>query len=159
MFDFQNDAYANALNARVEAHPKNFHMGVVNRRAIFLRRPSFDCKWYWSFGYLGNSQAHYHLNGVESDKNKHMFDKLKLHFGSSLTITRDEDLWKFCEISQTIYTLKNMAELNHIGGSHTTSNPCKDLLQNADWYRHIVEVLIPAQVDALYAILEKYHKK
>jgi hypothetical protein len=158
MFDFQNEAYANVLNERMAKHPKNFRMGVVDGRGILLRRPSFDCKWYWSFGYLGNSQCHYHLDGIESDQNKHMFDKLKLHFGDSLTITDDRDLWKFCEISLTIYTLKKTADLCHTGGSHTTTNPGAELLKNADWYRHIVEVLIPAQIDELYKVLEKYSK-
>lgn len=152
-------ALSKDLNSKVAHLPKRFYLG--NNRSVaggmvFMSLPSFDCNWYWSFGYLGNRDCHYHLEGIEKDKNLHMFDKVKAHFGSSLTITDDKDLWLFCEISLTIYTLKKTAELFYMGGSHTTTNPDKDLLKNDEYYNHIVSVLIPAQILSLYKMLAKY---
>jgi hypothetical protein len=151
-----NAKLANELNALMEQYPKNFRMGAKYGRGVLLRRPSFDCEWYWGLGYLGNSETHYHVDGVESDQYKHLFDRIKLHFGDSLTITDDKDLWTFCEIMISLYTLKATAELLYRGGSHTTTNPDKELLKNEEMYLHFVKVLIPAQIASLYAVLKKY---
>lgn len=157
-----NTAQSNALNAKMEAFPENFRLGSVHGRGILLRRPSFDCDWYWGFGYVGNRDCHYHLNGLDtlnSDlSGMNMFNQMKAHFGDSLTITDDKDLWEFCEIVLTIYTLRKVAELYYLGGSHMTTNPDAELLINADEYTRINEVLIPAQITSMYAVLAKYSK-
>ncbi len=156
---------SNRLNAMMEAYPKNFRMGTVHGRGILLRRPSFDCDWYWGFGYLGNVNTHYHLNGLATMdwqnrdmQNKHLHDQLKLHFGDSLTITDEKDLWQFCEIVKTIYTLREAADLFHIGGSHYAPNPNRELLKDTHMWLRINSVLIPEQIASLYALLEKYRQ-
>ena len=154
------------LNKMMEAYPANFRMGVRHGRGISLRRPSFDCDWYWGFGYLGNTQCHYHLNSLETMdwqndglRDKNLFDQLKIHFGDSLTIKDDADLWKFCEIVTTIYTLKEAAELFCHGGSNYSTNPDKDFLKDDAMYLRIVKEMIPAQIASLYRVLEKYQKE
>ena len=61
--------------------PENVRLGVLDGRGIALRRPSWDCDWYWGFGYLGNRDCHFHLNGLESMDSecyrKNLFDQLK----------------------------------------------------------------------------------
>lgn len=32
--------------------------------AIYLSKHSWDCKWYWGFGYLGNNSCHWHMEGL-----------------------------------------------------------------------------------------------
>ena len=39
-----------------------------------------------------------------------------------------ENLWVFCELAKTIYTLKEAAEVVGRGGSHYTTNPCKETI-------------------------------
>ena len=148
------------LNNMMQGFPQNFRMGVNNGRGVMLRRPSWDCDWYWGFGYLGNSQVHYHLSSMDSLNpeltRKNLFDQLKTHFGDSLTITNDKDLWAFCEVVSTIYVLKQAAELYGRGGSHYTTNPDAELLKNEAEADRINTVLIPAQIASMYAILAKY---
>ena len=143
----------------MEAYPKNVKLGVVDGRGVMLRRPSFDCDWYWGFGYLGNSQCHYHLDGLASMEwknkdiqGKNLFDQMKIHFGESLVLN-DKSLWKFCEIVTTIYTLCKTAEVFNRGGSHFTTNPDAELLKHPEMWTHINEVLIPAQIASLYKVL------
>lgn len=163
MMTTQPNAFSNDLNAKVAAFPANFRLGSVHGRGILFRRPSFVCNWYWGFGYLGNRDCHYHLDSLytfdwqnKDMQNKNLYDQLKLHFGDTLTITDDRDLWKFCEIVRTIYTLRKTAELYHLGGSHFTTNPDAELLKNPEEWKRINEVLIPAQFASLYTILAKY---
>lgn len=163
MMQTQPNALSNALNAKVAAFPANFRLGSVHGRSILFRRPLFYCNWYWGFGYLGNRDCHYHLDSLHTFdwqnkdmQNKTLYDQLKLHFGDTLTITDDRDLWKFCEIVRTIYTLRKTADLFYLGGSHFTTNPDAELLKNPEEWKRINEVLIPAQLTSLYAILAKY---
>lgn len=151
---------AKAISKEFNNTLKDFRIGTRYGRGILFRVPSFDCDWYWGFGYLGNSQCHFHLDGLavmdEDCANLNMFDQLKKFFGDSLTITDDKDLWKFCELSKTIYTLKSTAELFHRGGSHYTSNPDANSIKNPEIENHINCVLIPSQIRHLWTILDKY---
>ncbi len=112
---------------------------------IFITKPTWDCGWCWSFGYLGNRNEHYHLNSyqertiVAKDKdddrirvfterrNMHMRDCLLADYKLNPVI--EENLWVFCELARSIYSLKEAAEIFHRGGAHTTANPCKGAIQ------------------------------
>lgn len=108
---------------------------------IYLSAPSWDCGWYWGFGYLGNINCHYHLSGLMDKGN--LYDGLKKEFGDSLTI-QDGKIWTFCELVKTAYSLKEAAELLGRGGAHYTNNPCKDIIMNTDEVKRINEIVLPA---------------
>lgn len=136
---------------------RDFFLGTLDGRGVLLRVPSFDCGWYWGFGYLGNKNIHFHLNGLDVIKPElrrlHMHDQLIGLFGDSLRI-KDKALWTFCEIVLTVYTLKGAAEVFGRGGSHTTTNPDADSLKTPDMVKHINDILIPMQIRTLWALLD-----
>jgi len=35
-------------------YPKKTFLGISEGEKIYLTAPSWDCGWYWRFGYLGN---------------------------------------------------------------------------------------------------------
>lgn len=109
---------------------------------IYLTSPSWDCSWYWSFGYLGNKNEHYHLESYANGRNINMYDALLSDYELNPLI--EKDLWKFCELAKTAYTLKNTAEMLGRGGSHYTNNPCKDIIINKEEVIRINEVVLPA---------------
>jgi len=109
---------------------------------INLSAPSWDCGWCWGFGYLGNSREHYQLSGYAGGRNINMYDALKADY--SLNPKIEENLCVFCELVLSAYTLRSMAELVHIGGSHMTTNPCNDLLKDKSLEDKINKVLLPA---------------
>lgn len=155
------------LNAMMETYPDKFRLGndPVTGRSVFMSRPSFDCEWYWGFGYLGNLDCHFHLSSLHTmynsvPENMHLFDQMKKFFGDSLTIKDDRDLWTFVEVVLTIYTLRKTADLFYMGGSGATYNPLQFTLKDAgsDMYKTINESLIPQQIAAMYAVLAKYTK-
>lgn len=135
---------------------KDFRIGVMDGRGVMLRVPSFDCWWYWGFGYLGNRDCRFHLDHLDSMDsklaNKNLYDQLIGLFGDSLTIPKDR-LWTFCEIVKTIYTLKEAAEVFGRGGSRYTQNPDKNALTVPEYVRHINDELIPMQIRSLWALL------
>lgn len=136
---------------------------------IYLDKPTFDCEWYWSFGSLGNKNCCYRLNSYQTKtifikddagkyhsftikRNLHMRDALLEDYALNPVI--EANLWTFCELSLSIYTLKAAADLFHIGGSHTTTNPGKDNLKNNEIYKKLVSELIPAQCQLLWNLIE-----
>ena len=146
-------AQSNKLNAMVAHLPEKLFIGRHKGEGIYLSRPSFDCDWYWGFGYIGNRNCHYHLDGIGKGKNINFRDALIQHFGDTFIIKKDSALWQFAEIVLTIYTLKKSAELFHLGGSHMTTNPGAAMLKKSEWENEINHVLIPAQILEMYKIL------
>ena len=151
-------------NLLLSEYPSKIFIGVRDGKKIYLSAPSWDCGWYWGFGYLGNKNCHYHVDGLtkhesyDFDKKvwkyefTNLFDGFKKHFGSSL-IVRDSQLWTLCELFQTFYTLKETAEVLGRGGAHYTTNPCKDIIINTEEVTRINTVVLPAVFEAIYKIL------
>ena len=133
-------------------YPEKFLLGRVNNENIYLAKPSWDCGWYWGFGYIGNSNCHYHLSGIGKENNKNLYDGLKEHFGNTLVL-RESSLWKFCEIVSTIYKLKDTAEVFRVGGAHYTNNPCKELIIDKSIVEKINSTLIPQLIEEMYKVL------
>lgn len=134
-----------------------FLIGKRDGEKIYLSAPSWDCGWYWGWGYLGNNKCHYHLDGLSKEKN--LFDALQEHFGNSLTIKGENNLWTFCELVSTFYALKETAEVLGRGGSHYTENPVCDVIKNEAEVSRINDKVIPAIFDSVYKILEKYDNR
>jgi hypothetical protein len=135
-----------------QATMKKFYMGKHDGDKCYLAVPSFDCGWYWGFGYVQSRNMHTHLNWLNNGKNQNMFDSIKEFFGDTLVID-DKKLWQLCEIATTIYTLKNAAELFYRGGSNYTKNPNHNKLQDMALCNHINDTLIPLQIFTLWNVL------
>ena len=133
-------------------YPKSIFIGKNNGENIYLSAPSWDCGWYWGFGYLGNKNRHYHVDGLNAKENINLFDAFKKHFGSSL-IVRDSQLWTLCELFKTFYALKETAEVLERGGSHFTKNPCSAIIINKEEVTRINTIVLPAIFEEIYKIL------
>lgn len=151
-------------NFLLSEYPSKIFIGESYGEKIYLSAPSWDCDWYWGFGYLGNKNCHYHVDGLTNHQsydvvNKvwkyeftNLFDGFKKHFGTSLVV-RDSQLWTLCELFKTFYTLKETAEVLGRGGANYTANPCKDVIINQDEVKRINEVVLPAVFEEIYKIL------
>ena len=134
--------------------PKKVLIGKVDNENIYLSAPSWDCGWYWGFGYLGNKNCHYHVSGLNAHENINLYDAFKKHFGDSLTIN-DRELWTICELFKTFYALKETAEVLGRGGSHYTTNPIASLIINKKEVKRINEIIMPELFSEIYKILLK----
>ena len=151
-------------------------LGYNNNEPIYLSPPSWDCGWYWGFGYLGNKNCHYHIDGLKKHEIynfekkcfeyefTNLYDGFIKYFGKTLRV-RKSDLWAICELFQTFYSLKETAEVLGRGGSHYTTNPAKDLIINKEEVKRINEIVLPQIFEEIYKILwrnadnEKINKK
>lgn len=124
---------------------EKYFLGKVDGEKIYISAPSWDCGWYWGFGYLGNKNCHYHLNGIGKNENINFRDALLKHFDTNTSIFKHDGLtWVFCELVLTAYTLKETAETLGRGVSHMTTNPLTDLIKNETEVKRINEIVLPS---------------
>lgn len=141
-------------------------LGYNNNEPIYLSPPSWDCNWYWGFGYIGNKNCHYHIDGLTkietynqdakafTTKSVNLYDGFIEHFGNTLKV-RSSDLWTLVELFSTFYKLKEIAEVLGRGGSHYTNNPCKDLIINKEEVNRINNIVLPQIFEEIYKILHR----
>lgn len=152
------------------AFKKNVYLLGADKDGIkyWLEGPTWDCGWYWGFGYVETYQcnsmpsrakdidSHQHIDSSFIGKVDYYNYELK-QWGRTEYIhniydcprlaktTFDEETgWILSELFQEFYTLKKTAELFHSGGAGVATSPLKDILQLTDYENHINKVLIPA---------------
>lgn len=118
---------------------------------VWMPRASWDCGWYWGFGYIQNSGVHTHFHCLDQTKNLH--DAIKSNFNHFEL--SDTQLWVFCELLKTAYALKETAKVLGRGGSHYTTNPCKDLIKNPEEVTRINKVVLPSLFEEIYKLFQK----
>lgn len=130
-------------------YPAKVLLGSNPEGKIYLTKPEWQCDWYWCFGWISSKNLHTHLNRLGSSN---IYDNIK-EFIPNVELS-DTNLWKFCELAESIYTLKKSAELFHRGSSHIVYNAdYKKIMQNKEWCECINYVIIPALIDELYKVL------
>lgn len=129
-------------------------LGKVDGLNTYLAEPSWDCDWYWGFGYVQNRDMHTHCDSIQSMERTNMWDAMKSFFDEGTLTLSEKDLWTFCELVQTFYTLKKTAELYLRGGANYTTNPLRDVLKNEAKYGRINKVLLPQVFDEIYKLFK-----
>lgn len=131
---------------------------------VFIVRPTWDCGWYWGFGYLerwnsrkGDIDFHIHIDSQFSENKDgrrcNWYDGMKDLLDQGDVFENDRQRWQFLEIVKTIYNLKMTAEVLGRGGSHYADNPLSDEIYNPMEVRRINEDLIPKLIDEMYKVL------
>ena len=152
---------------KTHAFGKDIYLLGEDKEGIlyWLEEARWDCDWYWGLGYV-ETYTNNKNPSISRDINTHQhFDRLFLNgpscgfdnFKNYLIETpfNDSELWKIMEIMKTLYTLREYSDTLNRGGSHYTSNPCKDIIKNDDEYNRINKVVIPALNKELYKILNE----
>ena len=147
-------------------YPKYVKLGTSTEwdGDVFIKRPSWDCGWYWGFGYLNrwnerkrDIDFHTHIDhefGINKDGRLfNWYEGMQEVLDQGDVFENDKQRWQFLEIVKTIYNLKMTAEVLGRGGSHYASNPLSDEIYNPIEVRRINEDLIPKLIDEMYKVL------
>lgn len=89
---------------------------INNSRSLYISKHSWDCDWYWSFGYIGNSHLHTHVDSVFLKTSKHEWTNVNFWFAR--TFLTQNNWWEFLERFQTAYNLRAAADTIYRGGAH-----------------------------------------
>lgn len=149
----------------IEKFGKHYLLGVAaeSGRHVYLEAPSWDCGWYWGFGYLhsftndrcpeksADINEHFHFDGAFLESKQCAFDAFKGYFRE--TVLTDDEIWMLCDYMRTFYTLKDAAELFYSGSSHYTEKAKVEILKDESLWRRINEELLPAVFDKIDRML------
>lgn len=152
---------------KTHAFGKDIYLLGKDKEGIlyWLGEARWDCDWYWGLGYVEtytnnknpsisrDINTHQHFDRLFLNGPSCSFDNFKNYFIE--TPFNDSEIWKIMEIMKTLYTLREYSDTLNRGGSHYTSNPCKDIIKNDDEYNRINKVVIPALNKELYKILNE----
>lgn len=119
-------------------------------KRVYIVAPTWDCNWYWSFGYLQATGEHFHLRNY-GDKNWR--DALERDYNLNKKL-RGDNLWKFYELAKTAYQLKEVAEILGRGSSHITENPLSEVIKNQAEVNRINHIVLPQVFDAIDKIFD-----
>jgi hypothetical protein len=116
-------------------------------KRLYLAAPTWDCGWYWSFGYLKATGEHYHLRNC----NINWKDGLERDYNLNVKL-RGDNLWKFYELAKTAYGLRDAAIILGQGGSFLsaiTENPLLEVITNKTEVDRINQIVLPQIFDAI----------
>ena len=121
----------------------------------WLKAPSWDCDWYWGFGYIETKDSHQHANNF-MDWCKEWNGKEPILKKTTFT---DNEAWQLCELFKRFYMFKDMAEYYHIGGAHITTIKDEVSKKDEEKEKHINEVEIPYITAKILDILKPKQRK
>ena len=79
----------------------------------WLEAPSWDCGWYWGFGYIEtytNNTSPHASRDIESHQHADNFYSEWCNKILKEKTFSDDEKWALCELFENFYTLKNLAE-------------------------------------------------
>lgn len=144
---------------------KNYLIGKgEDGKNIYLLAPSWDCGWYWGFGYLetytrrqGQLDIEMHTHFSTLGENQNYFDGFKEYFKE--TPLNDSEIWKLCDYMKSFYTLSDTAEFFRHGYSWYTETAKIDDLQRIDLENEINQKMLPQLFERIDKLLTPQTKE
>lgn len=126
----------------------------------WLEAPSWDCDWYWGFGYIETFQSnrkpstardidsHSHAGNFHS-KWWDNYNKEKAIL--KITTFTDKEGWELAELFSRFEILKDCAAMFGKGGAHISGTD--EYMKKEEWAKEINEKLIPETTKRVIEIL------
>ena len=113
---------------------------------IYLEKHSWDCGWYWGFGYVGNYRLHTHFDS-QFLKDAKSVDEI---FES--TELSDKQWWVLRDLFVQAYALKKAAEVYRYGGHQTSVSGVTDFIEDDEMVKRLNNDL-EAVLDMIWRIV------
>ena len=125
---------------------KDYKNNMVAGEVISLEKHSWDCGWYWGFGYVGNPRLHTHFDSVflteECDIEK-IFEATDINQG---------EWWVLRDLFIQAYALRKVAEVYRYGGHQTTEEGITDKIKSEEKAKEI-NVDLKIILDQIWGLL------
>jgi len=92
---------------------------------IYLKKHSWECGWYWGFGYISAIGLHTHASVFTHELLWHNINEV---FNKSI-LKNNIDFWIFKDLLKQAYTLQQCAETYQYGG-HCITNSKTKIIRN-----------------------------
>jgi hypothetical protein len=129
---------------------KGNERNYVSGEKLFITQHSWDCDWYWGFGYIGNKDLHTHfdstfLGGAEA------YDVEKVFETPVLT---SKEWWLVRDLFVQAYALKGAAEVYRHGGYQTSMKGVTDIIKDDEMCTRL-NADLQAVLDKVWSIFEQ----
>lgn len=135
-----------------------FLLGISKEgEKVYLEDASWDCDWYWGFGYIetfkrdgSDIESHRHFNDLFlkngiSDTFKNFFEE---------TTVDEQEMWDLLETMDCFYICREYSDILHRGGANIASpGELKGVIKNDAEYKRINEEVIPKLIEKVKKIL------
>lgn len=130
----------------------------------WLEEPSWDCGWYWGFGYIEtytnnkcphlakDINSHQHFDSLFLRGNKCCIDMFNEFFVE--TPLSKNEIYELCDYMKTFYTLQDMADLYKHGYSWITEQAKLDILKNEEQRDYINNQVLPQVFERIKKLLK-----
>ena len=134
-----------------------YFFGIYQGEIVWLTEASWDCDWYWGFGYIGNRNCHHHFDSMFKDVPFYDDESNLAEKGDFVAphLTRAER-WKLADLFKSFYTLHEAAAVVAHGGSNlsdiTSFTPSKAMACEInkqmlpEIFKEIYEILTPKEI-------------
>jgi hypothetical protein len=127
----------------------------------WLESPSWDCGWYWGFGYIKtytNNDNPASSKDITSHQHADNFLEWAIDWNGKERILVDttfskEEAWELSELFERFYILKKTAELFGRGNAHITETQRVPSIKRPELAEGINKVLIPQITKAIYVLM------
>lgn len=140
---------------------RGFLLGVTkDNEKVYLKKASWDCDWYWGFGYVEvYSQHGVHLEHTHFDslflKSCEFVEGFKKYFKET-TLNNDE-IWALLGYMKEFYIMREYAELlqygNHITSKAKNIIEDKNEEENKKEIYRINKIILPELFEKIYKLL------
>ena len=140
-------------------------LGTKDGETYYLEKASWDCDWYWGFGYV--KAYHGKCTSDKAWRGHQHFDTLFLGTGKCVegfksffdeTPLTDREIWTLLELMQSFYIARRYSDMLCVHSAHITVNPAKDSIVNDAEYERINKEMIPAICEQVYKLLGEVEK-
>jgi hypothetical protein len=150
-----------------KAFKKNVYLLGTDSNGVkyWLEEATWDCSWYWGLGYVEtykgkpsrcqDIESHQHFNQLWLSSHDGKFLHCLSNWEGFQSTLTDREEWQLAELMATAYTLREAAEVFGRGGSHYCKPDAeiRGKVKKPDWVTEINEVMIPAIMAQVYALL------
>jgi hypothetical protein len=128
---------------------EKIYLGRMDNQPIYITKHSWVCDWYWSFGYLGNENIHFHIESLL--ENRLYVDKIFIE-----TKLTQGQWWIIKDLFIQCYRLAKVAETFRHGGYQTKLKGVTDIIESEELenlMNHKLEILLDKTWEYLEEIL------
>ena len=101
------------------------YLGIYEGEKVYLSKHSWDCGWYWGFGYVGNRNCHFHFEKFLEDSSY----ASRVFTDPNFT---DQNWWYVRDLFTQAYALTKVAEVYSYGGHQASKEGLTDMLRSED---------------------------
>lgn len=110
---------------------EKIYIGQIDNENIYITKHSWDCGWYWGFGYLGNRNSHFHIESLICERGHDgKYPSTEITDIFTFPVFTQNQWWIIRDLFIQAYSLKATAACFRRGGHQSHKTDITAILKN-----------------------------